>query len=435
VVLDLVDRSLVKHLARGGRSRYTLLDTLRRYARGHLATQGQLLDAQERHVTHYLAMAEAIGHSCGAGQSDWIRVLDQEMPNLRAVHRQLLEQRDVSRLLEMADSLHYYAICSLNAEVFDWAADVIALPKVDQDPQAAAAYATAADGAWLAGHVDTSRALAERGMSFAALGDHPAGRYALASMANALAASPDSFERRAELYGRAAALASTAAMEPERVIAELARGACLVRLGREEEARGVAAAASLDARRLDSPDLEAKAEQLRADLWLGKDQEQAMAGYRRAAAIATQSGNRYQEYRTVISATFAEVVHGDDHTAAATFRLLLTHWNGLLRSGPLYCVLQGVVILLVGAHRHQEAAVLCGAVPPDTVTTAFTIDEEVVQRLAVAESEAQRHLGITAFEENRDRGRLMDRATVVAYALSALETVGKSADESAVTVT
>jgi hypothetical protein len=74
-------------------------------------------------------------------------------------------------------------------------------------------------------------------------------------------------------------------------------------------------------------------------------------------------------------------------------------------------------------------------VPPDTVTTAFTIDEEVVQRLAVAESEAQRHLGITAFEENRDRGRLMDRATVVAYALSALETVGKSADESAVTVT
>jgi hypothetical protein len=324
-------------------------------------------------------------------------------------------------LLHLSESLHYYAICSLNPEVFDWATDVIAVPDADKEPLVAAAYATAADGAWLAGDVHASRRLAEHCVSLVDLGNHPVRRYAFVSLANALATFGEGFDTRADLYRRAADLAAKDQLEPQRIVAELALGGCLAQLGREAEALRIADLAGQDARRLASPDLEAKAELLRADLLLGRDDVRATAAYRQSAALSEKAGNRYQEYQTVVSVAFAEIIQGDDRGAAATLRSALSQWTGLLRNGPLFCVLQGVMILLAAADRHEEAAMLAGAVPDEAVTIAFTVDERVVQRLEIATHASRTHLGAAAYEREKQRGRMLDRTAIVELALAALE--------------
>lgn len=420
VVLDLVDRSLVKHVTHGSRSRYTLLDTLRRYGRGHLAEQARLEHLHGRHAAWYLELAGDLGLTCGATRSDWIRRLDQETPNLRAAHRWLHSRKDAPALLRLAESLHYYGVNSLNPEVFEWASETLGLFAESEDPLIAAVYATAAGGAWLAGDVAKSRALAERGVSVAARTANPSGRYALVALGHALAAFGGQFGVRADLYHEAARLATAT---PHRLIAELFYGSCLTQLGRARAGRDVVDRALREAGEIESPDIEAKAELVRADIMLTDEPTDAIAAYWRAADLNARAGNRYQEFQAMISAAFAEIMYGDRRTAATTFRTLLTRWPGLLRDAPLFCVMQGVVILLAGAGRNQQAAVLAGAIPNDTVTIAFTIDERVVELFRATTRAAETDLGPVPFADAARRGRLMERPEIFEFALATLDQI------------
>lgn len=423
-VLGLVDRSLVQHSAQRRRSRYTLLDTLRRYARSHLAERGYLEDLNDRHASWYLRLADTLGRSCGAGGSDWLRRLDEEIPNLRVVHRRQVERRDIPASLELMESLHYYARYSLSPEVFDWARDVIALPDAHDDPRVSAAYATAADGAWLSGDLEESRTLAGHGVALAEKSGHPAARYSLISLANALGSREiGEFEVRADLYRQAAVLAEDVQTEPHRIIAELARASCMLQSGHERDGREKAKGLSREARQLGSPDLVAKAELILADALLDVEPLEALSAYWCLAEDNRRTGNRYQEYQAVISAAFGELIYGEKHLAAVTFRSLLTQWSSLLRNAPLFAVLQGVVILLVHARAHLEAAVLSGAIPSEEGMIAFAVDRRITELLATSTSDAQRELGPSAFADAVRRGKRFDRDATLQFVFAALSLV------------
>jgi len=424
-VLGLVDRSLVKHTPHRGRSRYSLLETLRRYARSRLAERDDLDDLNDRHSKWYLRLADTLGRSCGAGGSDWIRRLDDEIPNLRAAQRWLVGRKDVSALLGLGESLHYYAKYSLSPEVFDWARGVIALPGASEDPRISAAYATAADGAWLSGDLAGSRALAGLGVSLAENNGHPIGRYPLISLANALVSADDQFEIRAGLYRQAAVLATYAHMEPHRIIGELACVGCLLQLRPAAEERVRLNQLLWDAQQIGSPDLIAKAELVLADLLLDSEPARALSAYWRIADRNREAGNRYQEYQATISAAFAELMYGEQRLAAATFRSLLTQWSTLLRNAPLFCVLQGIVVLLVRARSYRDAAVLIGVIPPDHGTATFTTDRHVAELLAESTADAKRLLGASAFAEAVLYGGRLDREATLQFVFAALELVAE----------
>jgi predicted ATPase/DNA-binding CsgD family transcriptional regulator len=107
----LVDKSLVQFGDIGaGPGRYRLLETVRQYAAGQLATLGPAARAARlAHRDYYLALAEAAApHLRAADQAEWLDRLDAELGNLRAAVAFSLAQADPEPGLRLAASLRVF---------------------------------------------------------------------------------------------------------------------------------------------------------------------------------------------------------------------------------------------------------------------------------------------------------------------------------------
>ncbi|MEU8635991.1 LuxR C-terminal-related transcriptional regulator [Amycolatopsis sp. NPDC048633] len=89
----LVDKSLV--LAENGR--YRLLETLREYAAARLAEAGEADAARDRHLGHFLALAEAAEPDLDRDKDAWRARMEPERDNLRAALEWGLAQEDPTR--------------------------------------------------------------------------------------------------------------------------------------------------------------------------------------------------------------------------------------------------------------------------------------------------------------------------------------------------
>lgn len=90
VDLDTLDALVAKSLvtvepSSGGELRYRMLETLRAYGRERLAASGKTDELRARHLTFFVARAEAVHESSALGGSDTeVRALSDELGNLRA---------------------------------------------------------------------------------------------------------------------------------------------------------------------------------------------------------------------------------------------------------------------------------------------------------------------------------------------------------------
>ncbi|MEV6830730.1 LuxR C-terminal-related transcriptional regulator [Amycolatopsis sp. NPDC051102] len=89
----LVDKSLVQ--AEDGR--YRLLETLREYAAARLAEAGETAAVRDRHLGHYLALAEAAEPELDRDKDAWRARIEPERDNLRAALEWGLVQEDPAR--------------------------------------------------------------------------------------------------------------------------------------------------------------------------------------------------------------------------------------------------------------------------------------------------------------------------------------------------
>ena len=81
----LVDSSLVRPQTRRDQPRFSLLETIREYARDRLRGSGDWEQAHDRHAAYFLALAEpAAADLAGPGQLAWLDRLEAEHDNLRA---------------------------------------------------------------------------------------------------------------------------------------------------------------------------------------------------------------------------------------------------------------------------------------------------------------------------------------------------------------
>jgi predicted ATPase/DNA-binding CsgD family transcriptional regulator len=81
----LVDKSLVLADQNGAQARYRLLDTIRHFAHDRLRDAGEAASTRERHLDHFLALAEAAEPELeGTGQDAWLTTLETEHDNFRS---------------------------------------------------------------------------------------------------------------------------------------------------------------------------------------------------------------------------------------------------------------------------------------------------------------------------------------------------------------
>lgn len=85
LMASLVDRSLIVHVERAGRSHYAMLESIRQYGAERLRASGEEPRIRTRHRDYYLALAEeAAPQLAGQTQSIWLARLEREHDNLRA---------------------------------------------------------------------------------------------------------------------------------------------------------------------------------------------------------------------------------------------------------------------------------------------------------------------------------------------------------------
>ena len=108
-VLDLLDslveKSLVATKAGGPQVRFTLLETMRQYCWERLEAGGELEATRDRHLEHFLGMAERAAPNLGrAGESEWFDELDIEANNMAAAIDHAVE-REPATALALSDAL------------------------------------------------------------------------------------------------------------------------------------------------------------------------------------------------------------------------------------------------------------------------------------------------------------------------------------------
>jgi predicted ATPase len=99
---SLVDASLIRDAERTDQPRFSLLETIREYARERLRESGQWKEAHDRHAAHFLKLAESAQAGLeGPGQVAWLDRLEAEHDNLGAAISWLLDQDQPAAALQL----------------------------------------------------------------------------------------------------------------------------------------------------------------------------------------------------------------------------------------------------------------------------------------------------------------------------------------------
>ncbi len=107
---SLVEKSLAQtEGVDGADRRYRMLETIREYALEGLAASGDLDTARQRHAAYYMDLAEQADQELGGSEEQtWLRRMEQEHENFRAVLRWAGERGDGHLSVRLTGALAYF---------------------------------------------------------------------------------------------------------------------------------------------------------------------------------------------------------------------------------------------------------------------------------------------------------------------------------------
>jgi predicted ATPase/DNA-binding XRE family transcriptional regulator len=174
---SLIDKSLVRQEELpGGEPRFSMLDTIREYAREGLEVLGEEAGTvRRRHAAYYLATAqEAEATLSGPEQALWVGRLKRELDNLRAALAWFTDSGEVELTLRLGGALQWFWHDSGHwAEGCSWLEPALALtPSARRTAGRAAALSTAGLCNWCLGNYAAARAQSEESLAiYRELGD------------------------------------------------------------------------------------------------------------------------------------------------------------------------------------------------------------------------------------------------------------------------
>ena len=161
---SLIEKSLVMLEERDDGARYSMLETIREYAREKLALRGDAAAVAARHCEHYFALAKAARDGLrGPEQADWLWRLEVEIDNIRsAIALSLAGGVDAFIVVKIAVWLQgFWILRGYSAEGRKLVQAALALPAIQASPvaQAWALYVGAALAESQSDHAEARRML------------------------------------------------------------------------------------------------------------------------------------------------------------------------------------------------------------------------------------------------------------------------------------
>jgi predicted ATPase/class 3 adenylate cyclase len=405
-VLDLLDALVRKSLLvadrSAGRTRYSMLETIRQFAEEQLAASGASTDARSAHARYFAGReADVLALWDSPRQREAYTWFAAEMPNLRAAFRWAADSGDLDAAATIATYAANLGVLVENYEPVAWAEELIETARAVDHSRLAYLYVMASQ-CYNTGRVDDAVRYSDAGAKVI-----ESGRYAVAFGIEGMLGTPwiviGQSQRWVDLCrallarGRDTHTFSWACLVYALVIA--GRGAEAI-----AAADGLVGAAEITR----NPCVLSFALLAEGLALRGADPTHALDTLRRALVIAQESGTRFNESHTANILSELETEHGDPQAALDYLTLAIRNCHDSGNTAMVRSPLALLAVLFQRLGRYEPAATVAGfAINPLAAAAFPEINAAIAQLRDV--------LGDQTYESLAGEGVAMTTSAMVAF--------------------
>jgi predicted ATPase len=400
---SLVRKSLLVVDRESGRTRLSMLETIRQFAEEQLAVHGNASDSREAHARHFAHReTDVMALWDSPRQREAYEWFALELANLRNAFRWAADNRhldDAAAIATYTASLGFFVE---NFEPVSWAAELIETARTVNHPRFGFLCAVAT-GCWFVGRV-------EEAIGYSDLGDA-----AIGAGVNEIP-----YGMAAALHGPYLAIGQPdRAVERCRVLIDRAGHAhvtvrsflaiCLTIAGREDEAMATTVGLVEAAEMTHNPYIVSNTLMAFGFAWRSMDPDGALEAMHRGLAIAHATGNRFNESHLAANLAQLDVEREDRLSALDHITLAIRYMHD---SGNIVTVrspMTNLAIFLDRLGHYEAAATIAGfAFSPLTVAS--------FPKLEAAMAHLRKVLGDAAYEALAHKGASMTTSAMATYA-------------------
>ncbi|MGO9352049.1 MAG: adenylate/guanylate cyclase domain-containing protein [Mycobacterium sp.] len=408
-VLDaLVRKSLLVADRTSGRTRFSMLETIRQFAKEQLVASGAATEVRAAHARYFAGRETdilALWDSTRQREAyDWFTV---ELANLRTAFRWAADDGDLDDAAPIATYAAILGICVENPEPIAWAEELIEPARAVDHPRLAFLYVIVSQ-CWMFGRFEAAARYADDAQSVIGTGR----------------------DQVPFVLEGGLGLVYMAIGQPERGVewcrAQLARGrdthtltrACLVDAltvaGAVDEARAAANGLIDAAEATRNPWALSFALHAYGYAFRDADPVRALEALRRGLVIAQDSGNRYAESLLAGTVCRVEAEHGDPLAALDYVTLVIRTFHDAGNTALMRSHLAILAALLDRLGRYEPAATIAGFALSPLAASA-------VPQLTTAITHLREVLGEATYESLAHKGETMTAAAMATYAFDQID--------------
>jgi hypothetical protein len=410
-MLDLLDALVRKSLLvadrSAGRTRFSMLETIRQFAEDQLVARGEATEARTAHSRYFAAREDAMSSRwdgpCQREAYDWIIA---ELPNLRSAFRWAADHGDLDTGIAIVTYASFIGFAIGILEPIAWAEELIEPARIAGHPQLATLYGMAA-WCWMAGRIEEAVGYAD----------------ACQSLIDADWQMP--FGSEGFL-----AVAYQAVGQPARAVewcrSQLARGLdthgltrtylviSLVFAGSVDEAMTLATGLVDAAASTHNPYAHTFALLAYGFAFREADPVAAADALRSGLEIAQDSGNRYNETNLTLILSGLEAQHGEPLAALDHLALTIRTYHETGNSAVIRTPLAVLAALFDRLERYESAATIASY-----ASTALAAQGAPEINTAILHLRSV--LGDKTYESLARKGETMTTAAMVTYAYDQID--------------
>ncbi|KUI00307.1 cyclase [Mycolicibacterium acapulense] len=410
---SLVRKSLLIADQASGRTRFSMLETIRQFAEEQLVSSGGADDARAAHARYFAGRRrDLIDIWDGPRQREAHTWLDTELPNLRSAFRWASDHADLDAAIDIVVLTSFVGYWAEIFEAVSWAEEVLEPARQIDHPQLAMLYVAAAQCS-VAGRVDDFLRY-----SRAALAAMESGRYD--PVPDAMDATVLAGYMMRDAGWCVERCRTLIASGPEnRLYSRQSLVFALAISGRVDEAIAATEGLLADAEATGNPHLRSAGLLAYGFAYRDVDPDAAYDAHRAGLSIAQDTGNRQIASIHALSLGRIATMRGNPVEACGFLAQAIRNY---FDSGSFYMMSAPVLLLaslLARLGHHETAATMAGFVDESDASSTYPEIHDTVVSLTET-------LGRERYGSLARQGRSMTNAAMAGYALDAIDRVQRS---------
>jgi tetratricopeptide (TPR) repeat protein len=410
--LDLLDALVRKSLLvadrSSGRTRFSMLETIRQFAEEQLVARGAATEVRAAHARYFAGRENdilALWDSPRQREAyDWFTL---ELANLRTAFRWSADHSHLDDAATIATCAGFLGFLVENYEPVAWAEELIETARAVDHPRLVFLYAVATQG-WFVGRIEEAIRYSDAGETAVRTGrgELPFGFDGMFANAYMAIGKPDPAVEwcRAQLARTPNAHVN--------ITSYLVMALTIA--GRDDQAMAATEGLVDTAEATRNPEVLSLALMADGFAWRNTDPDRALEATRRGLGVAHESGNRFNETHIAANLAQLEVEHGDPLSALDHIGLAIRHLHDSGNIVTLRSPFANLAILFDRLARHEPAATIAGfGFSPLTAASFPNINAAIAHLRDV--------LGDQTYESLARKGETMTTAAMATYAYDQID--------------